>query len=70
MSRRASRIASRTGGHMAGQVAVEYAVALVFVAMVLFVSVDGVSLLSLVLDALRQLNFNYVQGLGSPATPI
>jgi Flp pilus assembly pilin Flp len=53
-----------------GQVAVEYSILLVCVALVLFVSVDGVSLLSLLLDAIRHLNFSYINGLGVSATPI
>ncbi|PUA16768.1 hypothetical protein [Glaciimonas sp. PCH181] len=53
-----------------GQIAVEYSILLVFVALVLFVSVDGVSVLSLLLDAIRHLNFSYIQGLGVVSTPI
>ncbi|SFC87978.1 hypothetical protein SAMN04515619_11546 [Collimonas sp. OK412] len=53
-----------------GQAAVEYSILLVCVALVLFVSVDGVSLLSLLLDAIRHLNFSYINGLGVSATPI
>lgn len=53
-----------------GQATVEYSILLVCVALVLFVSVDGVSLLSLLLDALRHLNFSYINGLGVSATPI
>ncbi|MDY7547410.1 hypothetical protein QN360_08750 [Glaciimonas sp. CA11.2] len=53
-----------------GQIAVEYSILLVFVAMVLFVSVDGKSVLSVLLDAIRHLNFSYIQGLGVVSTPI
>ncbi|QRX81408.1 Flp family type IVb pilin [Glaciimonas sp. PAMC28666] len=53
-----------------GQIAVEYSILLVFVALVLFVSVDGVSVLSVLLDAIRHLNFSYIQGLGVVSTPI
>ncbi|MDB5769552.1 MAG: hypothetical protein JWQ61_4366 [Collimonas fungivorans] len=56
--------------HEQGQIAVEYSILLVCVALVLFVSVDGVSLLSLLLDAIRHLNFSYINGLGVSATPI
>ncbi|AMP00298.1 hypothetical protein CAter10_2674 [Collimonas arenae] len=48
----------------------EYALLLVLVAMVLFVSVDDASLLGSPLDAVRQLNYHYVQGMGFGATPI
>lgn len=53
-----------------GQIAVEYSILLVFVALVLFVSVDGKSVLSVLLDAIRHLNFSYIQGLGVVSTPI
>ena len=53
-----------------GQIAVEYSILLVFVAMVLFISVDGKSVLSVLLDAIRHLNFSYIQGLGVVSTPI
>lgn len=53
-----------------GQATVEYSILLVCVALVLFVQVDGVSLLSLLLDAIRHLNFSYINGLGVSATPI
>lgn len=60
----------RIGNTAQGQIAVEYSILLVCVALVLFVSVDGVSLLSLLLDAIRHLNFSYINGLGVSATPI
>jgi hypothetical protein len=53
-----------------GQATVEYSILLVCVALLLFVQVDGVSLLSLLLDAIRHLNFSYINGLGVSATPI
>ncbi|WP_041741803.1 hypothetical protein [Collimonas fungivorans] len=67
---KAMRAGTAMNRHQHGQVAVEYSILLVCVALVLFVSVDGVSLLSLLLDAIRHLNFSYINGLGVSATPI
>lgn len=69
-SMQATRARIMTNCPERGQATVEYSILLVCVALVLFVQVDGVSLLSLVLDALRHLNFSYINGLGVSATPI